>query len=59
MTFDATMAILERDTGSHFDPAVMAAFLPMAREIYERLSGSSEADARQLLEERIRVHFEM
>lgn len=59
MTLDATMEILERDTGSHFSPAVMAAFRPMAREIYERLSGGSEADARQLLEERIRLHFEM
>lgn len=24
-------AILEKDTGSHFDPAVMNVFLPMAR----------------------------
>ena len=57
--FDATMAILERDTGSHFDPAVMAVFQSMAKEIYTRLDNSSEADARQLLEERIRQHFEM
>jgi len=57
--FDATMTILERDTGSHFDPAVMAVFQSMAKEIYTRLDNSSEADARQLLEERIRQHFEM
>jgi putative nucleotidyltransferase with HDIG domain len=59
MTLDASMAILEQDTGSHFDPAVMAAFRPMAPEIFARLANSSETDSRQLLEERIRQHFEM
>ena len=59
LPLDATMAILVRDTGSHFDPTVMAAFQPLAREIYERLASSSESVARQLLEERIREHFGM
>ncbi len=59
MDFDAAMAILEKDTGTHFDPAVMAVFRPMARTIFDRLANSSEADARQLLEDRVRQHFEM
>ena len=59
MDFDAAMAILERDTASHFDPAVMAVFRPMARAIFDRLAGSTEAEARQLLEDRVRQHFEM
>jgi HD-GYP domain-containing protein (c-di-GMP phosphodiesterase class II) len=59
MGLDATMTILARDTGSHFDPAVMAVFHPLAQEIFNRLENSSEAAARQLLEERIRKHFEM
>jgi HD-GYP domain-containing protein (c-di-GMP phosphodiesterase class II) len=59
MTLDASMAILARDTGSHFDPAVMAVFQPMAQEIFDRLANSSEAEARQLLDARIRQHFEM
>lgn len=59
MSFDATMAILEKDTGSHFDPAVMAVFRTMAGDIFNRLVDSSENDARQLLEERVRRHFEM
>ena len=59
MSFEASMAILDGDTGSHFDPAVMAVFRPMAGEIFKRLNNSSEADSRQLLEERIRQHFEM
>ena len=59
MGFDATMAILEKDTGSHFDPAVMAVFKPMALGIFNRLAGCSEAQARQLLQDRVRQHFEM
>jgi HD-GYP domain-containing protein (c-di-GMP phosphodiesterase class II) len=59
MGFDAAMAILEKDTGSHFDPAVMAVFRPMARDIFNRLANRSEADTRQLLEDRVRQHFEM
>lgn len=59
MGFDATMAILEKDTGSHFDPAVMAVFRSMARAIFDRLANISEADSRQLLEDRVRKHFDM
>ena len=59
MEFDAAMAILDKDTGSHFDPSVMAVFRPMARATFERLANSTEADARQLLEDRVRHHFEM
>ncbi|MBT3066572.1 HD-GYP domain-containing protein [Rhodoferax sp. U11-2br] len=58
MGFDAAMAILDKDTGSHFDPAVMAVFKPMARSIFDRLTDSSEAYAHQLLQERVRQHFE-
>lgn len=58
MGFDAVMAILEKDTGSHFDPGVMAVFKPMARGIFDRLVGSDENAARALLEERVRQHFE-
>lgn len=59
MGFEAAMAILEKDTGSHFDPAVMAVFAPMARATFDRLANGSEADARQLLEDRVRHHFEI
>jgi hypothetical protein len=53
------MAILEKDTGSHFDPAVMAVFRPMARSIFDRLASCSENDTKKLLEDRVRQHFEM
>ena len=57
MGFDAAMAILEKDTGSHFDPEVIAIFRPIALDIYNRLAGASEQDTRLLLEDRIRQHF--
>ena len=57
MGFEAAMDILEKDTGSHFDPGVMAAFRPMARDIFDRLAGCSEESARQLLEDQVRHHF--
>lgn len=59
MSFDAALAELERGTGSHFDPAVMAVFRPIAGEIHERLEGAGEDDVRRLLEECIRQHFEV
>lgn len=57
MSFDAVMDILDKDTGSHFDPTVMAVFRTMARDIYDRLSGCGEDEARQLLEDCVRRHF--
>ncbi|MFA7269134.1 MAG: HD domain-containing phosphohydrolase [Sterolibacterium sp.] len=59
MGFEAAMAILEKDTGSHFDPSVMAVFRPLAFDIFKQLANGSENDARQLLENRVRQHFEM
>jgi len=59
MGYEDAMAILEKDTGSHFDPSVMAVFSSMAAEVFRRLENCSESDARQLLEERVRQHFEM
>jgi HD-GYP domain-containing protein (c-di-GMP phosphodiesterase class II) len=59
MGFDAAMAILEKDTGSHFDPSVMDVFRTISRGIFDRLANSTEADTRQLLEDQVRQHFEM
>lgn len=57
LSFDESLRILERDTGSHFDPAVMAHFRPMAGEIYRQLAACSEEQTRALLEQRVRLHF--
>jgi HD-GYP domain-containing protein (c-di-GMP phosphodiesterase class II) len=58
MEFAAAMQILEKDTGTHFDPSVMAVFRTVAREIYDQLATCTESDAKRLLEERVRKHFE-
>jgi HD-GYP domain-containing protein (c-di-GMP phosphodiesterase class II) len=58
LSLEAAMAILEKDTGSHFDPAVMAVFRTMASAMYQQLEGASEEVARTLLEARVRQHFE-
>ncbi|NCP41319.1 MAG: HD domain-containing protein [Rhodoferax sp.] len=58
MSFEASMAILEKDTGSHFDPGVMAVFKPMARAIYDQLADCDEEATRKLLQDRVKHHFE-
>jgi HD-GYP domain-containing protein (c-di-GMP phosphodiesterase class II) len=57
MSFEDAMGILEAETGSHFDPRVMAAFRPIARDVFNCVSKANEKDVRRLLEERIRTHF--
>ena len=59
MGFDEAMAIMEKDTGSHFDPAVMDVFRSIAHRLFDRLLQASEDDARLLMEERVRLHFEI
>lgn len=58
MSLEAAMAILEKDTGSHFDPAVMAVFRPIAASMHQCLQGISENEARALLEARVHLHFD-
>jgi hypothetical protein len=57
MGLESAMEILEKDTGSHFDPEVMAAFRPIAPEVFGCLAGCDEDAARQLLEVKVRSHF--
>lgn len=57
MAYDEAMAILQRDTGSHFDPGVMQVFAPMSRQIYDHLSQCSEQDCKALLEAKLQEYF--
>ncbi|MBF0139735.1 MAG: HD domain-containing protein [Magnetococcales bacterium] len=57
MQFDVVKGILEKDTGSHFDPSVMEIFQTMAHNIFYRLEKCTETEARELLEDRVRKHF--
>jgi HD-GYP domain-containing protein (c-di-GMP phosphodiesterase class II) len=58
MPFDQVMAILERDAGTHFDPAVIAVFRTLSTAMHQRLEGATEDETRGLLEARVRQHFE-
>lgn len=58
MDFENAMKILEKDTGTHFDPEVMAAFSHIANGLYERLENTSEDEARVLMEEEVRNYFD-
>lgn len=59
MPFDRVMDILDKDTGTHFDPSVMEVFRPMAQEMYEHLAEATEADCRGLLETKLEDHFQL
>ncbi|HMT80917.1 MAG TPA: HD domain-containing phosphohydrolase [Azonexus sp.] len=57
MNFETVMEILERESGSHFDPDVMTEFRPMARKIFDHLADCSEEAASKMLEGRVRKHY--
>ncbi len=57
MEFGAVMEILQRDTGTHFDPHVVSIFTPIAPKLYQCLHQANEQDVRTLMEERIKQHF--
>lgn len=57
LPFAAAMAILEQDSGSHFDPAVIAVFRELAHELHEQLAGCGEQALREQLTDCVRHHF--
>lgn len=57
LPFAETLAILESETGRHFDPAVMALFRAIAEDVRNCLAGGDEAGTRQLLYGRVHFHF--
>lgn len=57
MPFERVMDMLRKDTGTHFDPKVMAVFEEIADEVRGSLQDISEINARTLLEAQIRKHF--
>jgi HD-GYP domain-containing protein (c-di-GMP phosphodiesterase class II) len=59
MDFDSVMAIMKKKTGSHFDPSVMQVFQPMARNVFDHLTGRTGDDMRRLLEDLIRHYFKL
>lgn len=57
LPYEKVMAIIRNDSGTHFDPKVVAVFEELAEEIRDQLHDASERNARALLEAIIRKHF--
>ena len=57
MSFEKAMEILDSDTGSHFDPGVMAVFRRIVPDLRRRLGEGDERHVRPLLEGLIERYF--
>jgi HD-GYP domain-containing protein (c-di-GMP phosphodiesterase class II) len=57
MTFEETMQILESGRNSHFDPALIDAFSPIARELYDTYSGKDDHKPRERLNTMLDQYF--
>lgn len=55
--FNTVMSMLRVDSGRHFDPAIIQAFIPMAREIYDILADCKASECQFLLEQRVSSIF--
>jgi HD-GYP domain-containing protein (c-di-GMP phosphodiesterase class II) len=56
-SFDEAMSILRRDSGSHFDPAIMKHFEELARELHLSISHASELEVELELNKLLQRHF--
>lgn len=52
-----TLAIIENDSGRHFDPAVVASFQKIASRLYDRMACASGQDLRQAMREILERYF--
>ncbi len=57
LSFDASMALIERDRGSHFDPQLVDAFAGIARPLHEALTTRDEDYAHQELQRIVTRYF--
>jgi response regulator RpfG family c-di-GMP phosphodiesterase len=57
LNFEGAMGILERDRGKHFDPAVLDAFIMIARALFDRYCGHEGADLKEELDAVVAKYF--
>jgi len=57
MSFDATMEILEKGRGSHFDPDLLDIFETIAAKLHAEFGGQDDDRARRRLEELSHEYF--
>ena len=55
--FEEAMRLLELGRGAQFDPVVLDAFLGIARHLYDKAAGSSEAELKATLNQVFRTYF--
>jgi len=57
LPFAEAMAILERDRGTHFDPALLDVFRGIAAELHGQISACSDAALRRMVRSQVAEHF--
>lgn len=58
MTFDAAMAVMEKEREAHFDPKLFDAFSRIAREHHEEIGLADEAQLEDMLDDILRNYFD-
>ena len=51
--YQTAMEIIEKDSGTHFDPAVIDAFVPISKTIYEKIMHDNESTIHERLDQAI------
>ena len=57
MSLDKAVDAIKRESGRHFDPDVVAAFVSIAGALHATATGASEADLRRRLREVLSRYF--
>ena len=57
MSFDDAMGILEKDAGSHFDPALVATFRTIARPLHTKLTTADDGEIQSMLSTLVATYF--
>jgi HD-GYP domain-containing protein (c-di-GMP phosphodiesterase class II) len=57
MSFDKTMAIMQEGSENHFDPELLAAFVKIAPQLYQKYCGREDAGLHEELEAILRHYF--
>jgi len=56
-TIPEAIAMLERDSGSHFDPQLVKIFVMLAPDLYQKISGVEEHRLEAMLQHSIARYF--
>jgi HD-GYP domain-containing protein (c-di-GMP phosphodiesterase class II) len=57
MPYAEAMSILQKDSGSHFDPRLIDVFATIAESLYREISGTTDAGVEAMLQALIERYF--